>query len=153
MTASLDTPQRSPGIASPMTPERWKRLEGLYHTARDRPPAERAAFLADACRDDEALRQDVESLLDQNSTNGFLSKPALPDAPRAADFAPSPMVGRTIGGYLIRLCSASAAWARSIVPGMPSLGGMSRSSSCRLCSRAIPIGWRDLNARHACSRR
>jgi Tol biopolymer transport system component len=85
-----------------MTSERWKRLEGLYHAARDQPPAERSAFLADACRDDEALRQDIESLLDQNSTNGFLSKPALPDAPRASDFAPSPMVGRTIGGYLIQ---------------------------------------------------
>ena len=32
-----------------MTPERWKRIEELYHAALARPPAERAAFLAAAC--------------------------------------------------------------------------------------------------------
>ena len=50
-----------------MTPERWKRVEELYHAARTRPPGERAAFLAEACRDDEALRRDVESLLNEPS--------------------------------------------------------------------------------------
>jgi hypothetical protein len=46
-----------------MTPERWKRIEALYHAARSQPPAGRAAFLADLCRDDEPLRREVESLL------------------------------------------------------------------------------------------
>ncbi|MEO8678316.1 MAG: hypothetical protein ABI665_04675 [Vicinamibacterales bacterium] len=46
-----------------MTPERWKRVEELYHAARARPLGERAAFLVDTCRDDESLRCDVESLL------------------------------------------------------------------------------------------
>ena len=50
-----------------MTPERWKRVEELYHAARNRPPGERAAFLAEACPDDEALRRDVESLLNEPS--------------------------------------------------------------------------------------
>ena len=31
-----------------MTPERWKRIEELYHAARARPSGERAAFLAEA---------------------------------------------------------------------------------------------------------
>ena len=38
-----------------MTPERWKRVEELYHAARTRPSGERVAFLADTCRDDEEL--------------------------------------------------------------------------------------------------
>ena len=42
------------GLA-PMTPERWKRTEELYHAARARPPEQRAAFLAEACAEDEAL--------------------------------------------------------------------------------------------------
>ena len=61
-----------------MTPERWKRIEELYHAARARPPGERAAFLAEACRDDEALRREVESLLNEPvSDDGFLAAPAL----------------------------------------------------------------------------
>jgi len=36
-----------------MTPERWKRVEELYHAARTQPSGERVAFLADLCRDDE----------------------------------------------------------------------------------------------------
>ena len=48
-----------------MTPERWAQVERLYHAARARPDNERAAFLADACAGDEALRREVESLLAQ----------------------------------------------------------------------------------------
>ena len=44
-----------------MNPESWKRVDELYHAARDRPVGERAAFLAEACRDDEALRRAVDS--------------------------------------------------------------------------------------------
>ena len=63
-----------------MTPERWKRIEELYHEARARPPAERAAFLADACSDDEAMRRNVESLLaDSESDDGFLAEAGARD--------------------------------------------------------------------------
>ena len=47
--------------AIPMTPERWKRTEELYHAAGALPSSERAAFLSEACPDDEELRRDVES--------------------------------------------------------------------------------------------
>ena len=50
-----------------MTPERWKRVEELYHAARNRPSGERAAFLAEACPDDERCGCDVESLLNEPS--------------------------------------------------------------------------------------
>ena len=48
-----------------MTPERLREIERLFHEARERPPAERDAFLARACADDSALRREVESLLAQ----------------------------------------------------------------------------------------
>ena len=84
-----------------MTPERWKRTEEVYHAARARPEGERAAFLAEACRDDDALRREVESLLtEETSDEGFLAEPALVIAARmVSDAAPSPMIGRSLAGY------------------------------------------------------
>jgi Tol biopolymer transport system component len=83
-----------------MTPERWRRVEELYQAARARPSSERAAFLVDACRDDEALRRDVESLLKEPvSVDGFLDVPARAPAPVATDVRLDPMSGRILGGY------------------------------------------------------
>src|SRR3979490_1347553 len=84
-----------------MTPERWKRTEALYQAARARPSGERAAFLAEACRDDEALRRDVESLVNEpDSDDGFLAELAIADVTQIVDdFAPAAMAGRFLGGY------------------------------------------------------
>src|SRR5687767_10876398 len=85
-----------------MTPERWQRVEELYHAAYARPIAERAAFLAQACREDEALRRQVESLLNESSHDGFLAPPSpAPAAVLAANAPPtlSDMSGRALGGY------------------------------------------------------
>ena len=84
-----------------MTPERWKQIEALYHAASARPQGERSAFLAGACRDDEALRRDVESLLkEQVSAGGFLDTPARAAAANMVfDATPATMTGRTLGGY------------------------------------------------------
>jgi len=46
-----------------MPPERWRQVEQLYLAAVDKSPGDRAAFLAEACAGDSALRQEVESLL------------------------------------------------------------------------------------------
>jgi TolB-like protein len=43
----------------------WRRVEQLFHEARERPPDQWSAFLAQACEGDSALQQDVESLLSQ----------------------------------------------------------------------------------------
>ncbi len=81
-----------------MTPDRWKRIEDLYHAARARPSGERVAYLADSCRDDEALRREVESLLNEPaSAGGFLDTPVA--APLLADVTPPTMTGHTLGGY------------------------------------------------------
>ena len=46
-----------------MTTERWQRLESICHAALARPAEERAAFVAEACGGDHALRQEAESLV------------------------------------------------------------------------------------------
>ena len=46
-----------------MKPERWRRIEHLYHAALERDADERAAFLVEACTEDDSLRRKVESLL------------------------------------------------------------------------------------------
>ena len=50
-------------VAPIMTPERWKQIEKLYHSALKLEPGQRTAFLKEGCPGDEALRQEVESLL------------------------------------------------------------------------------------------
>ena len=83
-----------------MTPERWKQTEELYHAARNRPPCDRAAFLAEACPDDEALRLDIESLLNEPmSANGLLERHARMAAQVASEITPGAMSGQTLGVY------------------------------------------------------
>ena len=45
------------------TSERWRRITALFHAARERDPEHRDRFLTDACRDDIALRREVEAML------------------------------------------------------------------------------------------
>ena len=84
-----------------MKPERWKRVEQLYNSALERAASERAAFLEEACEGDEALLQEVRSLLEhEEQAEGFIEQPALEEAAEllAQDRAAS-WVGRRIGGY------------------------------------------------------
>jgi eukaryotic-like serine/threonine-protein kinase len=56
--------------------ERRRRVEALCDAALDRDACERTAFVADACRDDDALRREVEALLAHAHTaEGFLATP------------------------------------------------------------------------------
>lgn len=82
-----------------MTPERWKRIEALFHAASALAPEAHRAFLADACPDDEELQRDVEALLnDSASDDGFIARRAVA---RASQFVvdAAPMIGRSVGGY------------------------------------------------------
>src|SRR5215510_12440096 len=45
------------------SPDRLAKIEDLFHAALEREPAERAAFLAEACADDPSLRNAVNDLL------------------------------------------------------------------------------------------
>jgi serine/threonine protein kinase len=58
-----------------MEAERWKQIEALFETAMAQPPEKRAAFLAQACPDDLQLRDEVQSLLDQQADSFLESAP------------------------------------------------------------------------------
>ena len=47
-----------------MDSERWLRVKQLFDSTVDLTPQDRSAFLADACLDDAALQQEVESLVE-----------------------------------------------------------------------------------------
>jgi eukaryotic-like serine/threonine-protein kinase len=46
-----------------MKSERWHQITEMFHAARERDPERRDAFLAEACREDATLRQEVEAML------------------------------------------------------------------------------------------
>lgn len=66
-----------------MTPERWQQIEKLFHAALELKARERAAFLEEACGNDESLRREVESLLGQKEKpEGFMTIPVVHQAIR-----------------------------------------------------------------------
>ncbi len=88
-----------------MDPDRWRRVQAIFHDALERDQDARAAWLDDACRDDPALRAEVESLLSSHQrAGGFLSPlPPEPDAAVTRDPASGslPGEGRRIGPYVL----------------------------------------------------
>jgi hypothetical protein len=46
-----------------MDPERWRRVEELYHSALERDPEQRHSFLVAVCGTDEDILHEVETLL------------------------------------------------------------------------------------------
>ena len=83
-----------------MNDERWTIVDRLLGAALEREPHERAAFLREACGDDEALRRDVESLVTHASSGaGLLSTPALADGMLGGGTV---FVGQQIGSYTIQ---------------------------------------------------
>ncbi len=61
-----------------MEPERWQRVEQIYHAALERDGQGRAEFLNLECGADETLRREVESLLAHGErSGGFFEKPAI----------------------------------------------------------------------------
>ena len=46
-----------------LTPKRWQRMKELFGAALQLEPAERSAFVRDACEGDESLHAEIESLL------------------------------------------------------------------------------------------
>jgi serine/threonine protein kinase len=61
-----------------MEPERWRRVEELYHSAGKLAGEQRDIFLNAECQDDGDLRKEVESLLSyENSAAEFIELPAF----------------------------------------------------------------------------
>ncbi len=88
-----------------MTPERWRRVQEVFHGARQSPPAAREEWLRLACASDPGLRAEVDRLLAAHlAADGFLSD-AHPDAnaptePGAEEEETvDALVGRRLGAY------------------------------------------------------
>jgi Tol biopolymer transport system component len=85
-----------------MDSERRQRIEDVCHAALDQPAHERPAFVAVACKDDDALRQDVETLLTHaQAAEGFLATPITVVAAEIFADDRASLVGREIGGHRI----------------------------------------------------
>jgi serine/threonine protein kinase len=85
-----------------MKPERYQQIEELYHAALERAPEERTAYLKQACNGDQALCEEVESLLAYDAqAEQFIETP--PDDLAAGlldvNVQKSPIVGHTVGHY------------------------------------------------------
>src|ERR1700757_4686044 len=66
--------------------EQWQKIKEIVGLAVERPPAERAAYLDQACSQDSELRKEVESLLSAYQDSDRLSKaPWKVEAPKTAE--------------------------------------------------------------------
>ena len=86
-----------------MTPERWQQVDKLLEQALDQEPHRRAKFLDEACNGDEALRQEVDSLLSSHRKAGeFIEAGPLKTGPAEGSSNPHAILsGRTVGHYQI----------------------------------------------------
>ena len=95
-----------------MTPERFQKIEELYHAAREGTAEQRAALLAQT---DPELRREIESLLARRTGGEFLDRPAIENArncwrmPQSRCWRRAPAWAPTVS----KASSAKAAWARS----------------------------------------
>jgi serine/threonine-protein kinase len=84
--------------------DHWQKIEQLYHAALEREESQRAAYLREVCTGDDALRQEVESLLAQQiAAEGFLEAPAIEVAAKAlaGGQSQSILLGQRLGSFKI----------------------------------------------------
>jgi hypothetical protein len=88
---------------------RWEQAADLFHRALEQAPAERDAFLHDACNGDEDLYREVVSLIAADQSDSHAGIERLGEA-AAADWVSipgeAPVVGRQIGRYTSSRTSA-----------------------------------------------
>src|SRR6266571_3341638 len=86
-----------------MKPERWQQIKTLLQAALEREPDQRAAFLAEACADDESLRSDVESFIGSYEQAGdFIEAPAFElMADSLTNLQGASFIGQSFGPYKI----------------------------------------------------
>ena len=80
-----------------MKPERWSKIESIFHKALEAEVSRRASVIEISCAGDETLRHEVESLLAHHSDSAsFIEQPAFAGQvdssgrPVAAASAPRP---------------------------------------------------------------
>ena len=94
-----------------MTPERFQRIEELYHAAREGTAEERAALLAQT---DPELRREIESLLAYHTGGELLDQPAMQNSAEPLDDSLPACSLREISSAHtgLRANLARGAWAR-----------------------------------------
>jgi len=87
-----------------VNPERWRHIERLYHSALERPPHEREAFVERECHSDDDLRREVQALLSRaSSAEHFLDSPAAAVAAQMVSQPAAPtLTGLRLGVYLVQ---------------------------------------------------
>ena len=78
-----------------MNPEQWERIKEIFASALERDPSQRAEFLRQACRDDDTVRAELESLLSSYDSEKSTALTAPP--PLGAD----DLAGQKIGPYQV----------------------------------------------------
>jgi serine/threonine protein kinase/tetratricopeptide (TPR) repeat protein len=89
-----------------LTPERWRKIKEIFSLALEREPSERAAFLNEACKGDDWLRSEVESLLqssesEEAATREVFKAVSSQPVPPALEEVEDPLLGRRVGDYRI----------------------------------------------------
>jgi serine/threonine protein kinase len=93
-----------------MKPERWSKIESIFHKALDADESRRGSVIEESCAGDEELRREVESLLAHHSDSAtFIEQPAFAgqvttssDRPVTAVAAPRPdLKGVAVGHHRI----------------------------------------------------
>ena len=84
-----------------MTPERWQQVKEIFNSAIKYLPEHRDVFLSQACRGDEELRSEVESLITSHEKDGsFIDEPAYRAAAELLTNEKSELPsGYSIGNY------------------------------------------------------
>ena len=81
-----------------MTPERWQQIKQIFNSALRFDPHRRSDYLSNACGDDEALRKEVESLLEAHEKDGsFIDSPVFERSTLFERLKP----GQIVGAYVI----------------------------------------------------
>jgi len=81
-----------------LTPERWAQIEELFHRAAECEPEQRPSLLDEACRNDPALRREVDALLSSDRSASDHVKTAVREGLNAFAF---PLAGEVVSHYRI----------------------------------------------------
>ena len=84
-----------------MTSKRWEQIAHVYEAALEQPPEARDSWLAEACRDDPALRGEVESLIAREGAAILIDQPLDIAAAAALSDAPRLEPGTSVGPYRV----------------------------------------------------
>jgi serine/threonine protein kinase len=85
-----------------VNPDRWKRINEVFHAARDRTPSEREAYLDEVCATDADLRSEVSSLLAAHAASSLFDRPAYESAPvLLGEDADDRLLGQSLGPYRV----------------------------------------------------